>query len=96
MNEQLQAQILSQLNNSTAMVTNAKTFQLADLLESHPDLPHCERYVVDLINSIKQTIKGANYSISKSELLNIYQKHRGIESANEMRTDEIMSKLSTR
>ena len=95
MNE-LQTQILTQLDNSTKMVTNAKTFQLADLLESHPDLPHCERYVVDLINDIKQTIKSANYSISKSELLNIYQKHRGIEGANSIRTKEIMRKLSTR
>lgn len=91
---ELQTQILTLLNQSTQTVTSAKTFDLADLLERHPDFPHCERYVVDLVNTVKSIITTAGYSISKSDLLNTYQKYSGVENANENRTDEIIRKIA--
>ena len=93
MNE-LRTEILEQLNKTTEIVLLAKKNDLADLIESHPDFPHCERYVVDLVNIVKKMITGANRSISKSDLLSIYQKYSGIEDANTLRTDEILSRIS--
>lgn len=91
---ELKTQISTLLSSATQLITSPKTEDLQDLLDSHPDFPHCERYVVDLVNKIKSAVKDFNLKISKAELVSIYQKHSGKENANELRTEEIMSRLT--
>jgi hypothetical protein len=93
MNE-LQTTIFTLLENATQTVKSAKPMDIPDLIEPHPDFPHCERFVVDLINKIKSSIERNGGRVSKAVLVNIYKKHNGNEEANESRTIEMLSAIS--
>lgn len=91
---ELQTTILSLLENATTTVRTADPADLQDLIEPHKDFPHCETFVVDLINNIKAATKDAGREVSKTKLLEIYTRYSGEENPNQARTEDIMAALS--
>jgi hypothetical protein len=64
-----------------------------DLLDAHKDFPHCEVYVVDLVDKIKSSFAEVHTTVSKSDIVNIFYRYSGNINANEARLNDIM-KLS--
>lgn len=64
--------------------------QNSDSLFPHPDFPHCEIYVVDLVNNIKASFEEIHLNSSKSDLVNIFYRYSGNINANEARLADIM------
>ncbi len=91
---ELRNTILSLLETATQTVKNTDPMDLHDLIKPHKDYPHCETFVVELVNRIKSATKDAGRDIHKTTLLEIYNRYSGDESPNEARVTDIMSALT--
>jgi LmbE family N-acetylglucosaminyl deacetylase len=85
--KKLEKQVSTLLKNSNEMVLDPKN---VDMLMPHPDYPHCDTYVVELVDSIKDSFKKSNLNISKSDVLSIFYKYNGIINADKYRLQDIM------
>lgn len=91
--QELKNAIEKQLEEATKTVKNASGFELFELTESHPDFPHCERFVVELVNKMKKTIVSFGFDVQKTQLVRIYDKYKSLENANELRCRDIMNSI---
>ena len=87
----IQTKLLNMINNTTNKVSSSKGFELYDLIEAHPDFPHCERFLVSLVNEINSELKKDDIKISKNKIISIYKKHEGKENANELRVNDLLN-----
>tara|TARA_Y100000590_G_C14821995_1_gene676714 strand:+ start:78 stop:359 length:282 start_codon:yes stop_codon:yes gene_type:complete len=86
----LKTHISSLLEEAQAKALDPNNFEM---LMPHPDYPHCEIYVVELVDSIKASFEEVHLNVSKSDLVNIFYRYNGNVNANEARLEDIM-KLS--
>lgn len=92
--KELETLILQKLKAATDSVVNAKGIDVLDLTEPHPEFPHCERYVVDLVDQLKRSIVSFGFDVSKSKLVKIYHDYSGCIGADESRCRDIMRTIS--
>lgn len=85
--KQLEQQVSNILTNANKMVLDPKNI---DMLMPHPEHPHCDTYVVELVDSIKDSFKKAHRNISKSDILSIFYKYNGVVNADQYRLQDIM------
>lgn len=83
----LKSHISNLLEKAQLKALDPKNFEM---LMPHPDYPHCETYVVELVDSIKSSFEEINLSVSKSDLVNIFYRYNGNVNANEARLEDIM------
>ena len=88
---QIKTKLLDIINETTTKVNSAKGTELYDLIDLHPDFPHCEVFLVDLVNTLKKELKHEKINITKNQIISIYKKHEGKENANELRVENILS-----
>ena len=85
--QQLEKQVSSILTNAHEMVLDPKNI---DMLLPHPDYPHCDTYVVELVDSVKDSFKKAHKNISKFDILSIFYQYNGTINADQYRLQDIM------
>ena len=78
------AELLTEAQNTALDPNNS------DLLFPHPDYPHCETYVVHLVNKIKSAFEEVHLNASKSDLVSIFYRYNGNVNANDARLADIM------
>jgi hypothetical protein len=87
----IQEQLLTTINDTTTKITTLKGAELHNLIEPHPDFPHCERFLVQLVNTLKSALDDNNYKVTKNKIISIYKKHEGKENANELRVQDLLN-----
>tara|TARA_B100000073_G_scaffold343498_1_gene348445 strand:- start:3345 stop:3626 length:282 start_codon:yes stop_codon:yes gene_type:complete len=83
----LKTHIANLLEEAQKSAMNPDNFES---LMPHPDYPHCETYVVELVDSIKASFEEVHLNVSKSDLVNIFYRYNGNVNANEARLEDIM------
>jgi len=87
----IQIQLLTTINEATSNINSLKGNELYQLIEPHPDFPHCERFLVKLVNTLKYELDEHNFKITKNKIISIYKKHEGKENANELRVKDLLN-----
>lgn len=86
--KELETKVSNLLKNAHEIVLNPENI---DMLMPHPKHPHCESYVVELVDSIKEAFVKSNLNvISKSDILSIFYKYSGTINADQYRLNDIM------
>ncbi len=97
MNERLltlKLDILEKLVSTQKKLENATGDELFDLIDPHVDFPHCENFLVTLVNELKELITGYGYKITKVELVNIYKEFASKNNSNELRAAKIVESVT--
>lgn len=97
MNERLltlRADVLEKLQNTQRKVEQATGDDLFDLIDPHVDFPHCENFLVTLVNDLKELITGYGYKITKVELVNIYKEFSSKTDSNTLRANKIIESIT--
>ncbi len=97
MNERLltlRADVLEKLQNTQRKVEEATGDDLFDLIDPHVDFPHCENFLVSLVNDLKELITGYGYKITKVELVNIYKEFSSKTDSNTLRANKIIESIT--
>ncbi len=97
MNERLltlKTDVLEKLNAMQKKLETATGDELFDMIEPHVDFPHCENFLVDLVNQLKELITGYGYKITKVELVNIYKEFSSKPDSNLLRATKIAESVT--
>lgn len=88
--DNIKSQLLSSINRATHKVVQARGEELFSMIDPHPQFPHCEKFLVELVNELKDKLSAAKINISKNQIISIYKRYEGEENANYLRVQRLL------
>ena len=88
--ENIKSQLLNIINRATYKVVQARGQELYSMIDPHPQFPHCEKFLVELVNELKVKLADAKINISKNQIISIYKRYEGEENANYLRVQRLL------
>lgn len=90
----LKSDIEDKLNQVQKKLSESTGDDLFELISPHVDFPHCENFLVDLVNELKELITGYGYKVTKVDLVNIYKEFASKPDSNMLRATKIVENIT--